>query len=91
MCPLEVEAKVRPFLKNVRLIVSRQWIPYWPAENCALLELGGVGLEGQVRERVEKTGERSLQNSSVSPLTNDFVKTWKIHLTIEVAGAMCPL
>lgn len=87
MCPLEVEAKVRPFLKNVRLIVSRQWIPYWPA----LLELGGVGLEEQMRERVEKTGERSLQNSSVSPLTNDFVKTWKIHLTIEVAGAMCPL
>lgn len=46
MCPLEVEAKVRPFLKNVRLIVSSQWIPYWPAENDALFELGGVRLEG---------------------------------------------
>lgn len=68
MCPLEVEAKVRPFLKNVQLIVSSQWIPYWPAENWALLELGGVGLEGaSEREGGEDRREVAPESQRVSP------------------------
>lgn len=68
ICPLEVEAKVKPFLKNVQLIVSSQWIPYWPAENCALLELGGVGLEvASEREGGEDRREVTPEFQRVSP------------------------
>lgn len=62
VCPPEVDAKVRPFLKNVQLFVSSQWIPYPPAERAMLarswVELGGRGTaEGSGEERREVTPE----------------------------------
>lgn len=59
ICPLKAEAKVRPFPKNVQLFVSSQWIPYWPAENYALLELGGAGPE-EASEREGGEGRRGV-------------------------------
>lgn len=76
---------MRPFLKNVQLFVSSQWIPYWPAENYALLELGGVGREKA--SGAEGGEERGHSRVPECPsLTNDFVKTWEnICLTIKIA------
>lgn len=77
ICPLEVEAKVRPFLKNAQLFVSSQWIPYLPAESYAFLELGGVGWEEVSREEWRGKERGHSRIPDCLSLTNDFVQTWE--------------
>lgn len=77
ICPPEVDAKVRPSLKNVQPFASSEWIPYSPAESYAFLELGGVGWEeARGREWREKERGHSRIPACLS-LTNDFVQTWE--------------
>lgn len=71
VCPAEVEAKVRPFLKNVQFLISSQCILYWPAENCAVLGPGGVGWGRQER----KGGGHS--ELRLVALADASVETWK--------------
>jgi hypothetical protein len=45
ICPVEVEAKVRPLLKNVQLLLSINAF-HVGCRTDFLLELGGVGMGG---------------------------------------------
>lgn len=49
MCSVCLQAKVRPFLKNVQLPISTQWFPDWHARSCFLQSWVEWGQEEQKR------------------------------------------